>query len=106
MTSAETSGWSPRATSSGPGVVEPRRQPIRSELDSPRSGSGFTTRCSSRQSIAASTRRRRAEHDDDVASPASRERVEDVLEDRPAAERARACGHRTATRAGREHDAV
>ena len=88
MTSTETSGWSPSATRTALASGPIASNPTASELDSPRSGSGFTTRRSARQSIAASTRRGVApEHDDDLLDPGLGEGVEDVLEDRPAADR-------------------
>ena len=88
MTSTETSGWSPSATRTASASGPIASNPTASELESPRSGSGLTTRRSARQSIAASMAAASSpEDDDDVVDPGRRERVEDVLEDRPPADR-------------------
>ena len=88
MTSTETSGWSPSATRTAAGVrtdrFEPDRQraresalrvgvhdpALRPPLDGSLDGPGVAP-----------------EHDDDVIHPGRREGIEDVLEDRPAADR-------------------
>ena len=56
MTAAETSGWSPRATSTAPASAPIAANPTWSELDRPRSGSGLTTRRALPHSMAASMR--------------------------------------------------
>ena len=88
MVSTGTSGWSPSATRTASASAGMASKPAVSELDNPRSGAGFTTRVSVRHAIPASIGGGvRTQDDDHALDPGRGERVEDVLEDRPAADR-------------------
>ena len=88
MTAAETSGWSPSATRTASASGPMASNPTCSELDRPRSGSGLTTRRAPPPGDRGLDPLRVVPEDDDrLPHPGLGQGVQDVLEDRPPADR-------------------